>query len=142
MLQNYILTDILQYIFNLYIDYNTQADILEKVINTDFKFNKNCHIYQTTRNVSSINGYTFTISTFVDNDILKKENYFSDRIKIKEENYLNNSLDGKVISWYRNGNLQNLKNYMKGFILNEELYDKYGNNYLTRDYGKYTYELK
>jgi hypothetical protein len=40
MLQKYILIDILQHIFNLYIDYQTQSKVLENIINTKFKFNK------------------------------------------------------------------------------------------------------
>ncbi len=41
----FILIDIIQHVFNLYINYQNDAPILENIIGNNFKFNKNLHFY-------------------------------------------------------------------------------------------------
>ena len=95
MLSNYILSDILQYIFNLYIDWENDIAIISEVLNFNFSIKPHLHIEETySTNKRKV------VSTYIDEKISKTETYYEGGIKSCEKNYKNGLLEGNKFSWY------------------------------------------
>jgi antitoxin component YwqK of YwqJK toxin-antitoxin module len=125
MLQNYILIDILQYVFNLYIDYNTQARVLENIIDTKFKFGRNCHISEKVSYGIGIDGSNKNVYIFLDNNLIKYESFFN-KLRIKEENYSNNFLEGITTIWSISGKIKQEISYRDGIEQYRNIYNENG----------------
>jgi antitoxin component YwqK of YwqJK toxin-antitoxin module len=124
-LLRFLYKDILQYVFNLYIDYENDSVKLENIVNTStqyiFKFDINPHIFfqdeivllEASNNIDS--DEILIVNTYIDNNIVKKNEYWDNSIKKSEINYKQGSYHGKNIEWFKNGNIEFDGNYENGF---------------------------
>jgi antitoxin component YwqK of YwqJK toxin-antitoxin module len=110
MLTNYILPDVLQYVFNLYIDWTNDELILSKFVNFkfDIKPHRNFNCYWTTRTIK-------VVRIYIDDNVVKEERFIDgQKHKFKEDNYKNNKLDGSMFEWHDNGGLAVHANFKYG----------------------------
>ncbi len=99
----YLSDDLLQYVLNLYLEYD-QLEILDQCFN--FKFDKNIHIRR--------EKHKKIIKTYIDNQLRKKESWYSNGYKKFEKNYKNLKYEGIQYKWYNNGNKRSETNYKNG----------------------------
>ena len=139
MLSSYLHKDILQYIFNLYVNYENDAPKLEKIINFKFDIKQHLYIEETCDPVFKHK----IISTYIDDNLTKQNSYFIKspdeyESKIREHNYKNGKLNGKQYAWYDNGKLEYLNIYKDNFIIFQEIFDLEGKTISKRKYVNYT----
>jgi antitoxin component YwqK of YwqJK toxin-antitoxin module len=118
MLQIYLHKDILQYVLNLYLEFYIDVPKLENI--TNFKFDKKCHLK--IKEYFHANGNISTKHTYLDENIIVAEHFFSNGKKYYLENYqyIPNFPDdeyppknGKSYHYHENGILASELNYDK-----------------------------
>jgi antitoxin component YwqK of YwqJK toxin-antitoxin module len=101
MLLLYLHKDILQYVLNLYLFYEYEVPILEKIIGSSFTFDIKPH--------SKIIEYSFesckTTNIFVDDKLVNVQKYKNNKIKFYEQNINHNTNVTKVYEWFDSGKI-------------------------------------
>jgi antitoxin component YwqK of YwqJK toxin-antitoxin module len=113
MLTHYILPDILQFVFNLYIDWENDSDKLNKIVNFNF----------------DIKQHLVVINFSYDN-----ENNLSVLSKSQESNYKNGKYHGKQYVWDTNNIIVKIQNYKNG-KKDDEQYTLWTNNRTNQKYS-------
>ncbi len=96
MLKNYILPDIIRYIFNLYLDYANDVPKLENL--TNIKLDKEPHVTveeyydKSTKNI-------YRKNTYLDEVLVKDETWHSNNVREYEYNYWNGKEEGIHLEW-------------------------------------------
>jgi antitoxin component YwqK of YwqJK toxin-antitoxin module len=131
MLTHYILPDILQFVFNLYIDWENDSDKLNKIVN--FNFDIKQHLVVINFSYDNEN----SIHTYIDNKLSKKEifnNNLSVLSKSQESNYKNGKYHGKQYVWDTNNIIVKIQNYKNG-KKDDEQYTLWTNNRTNQKYS-------
>ncbi len=117
--------DVIQYTINGYLDYVNDIPNLE-ILLKELKLNIEPHITIQ----DSFNPKTKLLSkreTFLDDYLIKREEYYNNGIKQYEYNYkyvtkLGSKKDGKQYGYYKNGNLEYISEYFDGRKIGETKY--------------------
>ena len=111
MLLSYLNKDILKYVLNLYLDWDSDIPKMKNLINVynkvGFSFDLKPHVYAYINSCS--NYVSININVCIDNTIVKVEQYTRNNIYTKEWNktyFIDNLLQRKVnVDSYMNGNM-------------------------------------
>lgn len=129
----YLSNDILQYVLNLYLEYD-KLDYIGQCFN--FEFNKNIHIkieqyFEFHKSDNNSNDYNSKIIEFyIDNDMRKKEIWRDNNdfyyYKYADKFYNNELEEYTVYSFYPDGIIKSINNY-KYWRLNNKQYEFFEN---------------
>jgi antitoxin component YwqK of YwqJK toxin-antitoxin module len=135
-LTNYLLSDILQYVFNLYVDHQKDVHSIQKFTH-NFEFNLKPFTRVETINNS---GGMRRITTFIDDmkfkgvNYYRNENSYASQGKFFEINYLYGIAECKSYDWYRDGKIERVEEYKNNL--------KNGKSIKYHENGNIMYELQ
>jgi uncharacterized protein len=113
-LLNYLYKDILQYVFNFYIDHFIDVHVLEK-FTKNFKFDlKPFNKTQILKKNDTFKGTTKSKIIYLDEMKLQYNFYYENGNKFAEINYLYGSIEGKQYRWYNTSELKNVEIFKNG----------------------------
>jgi antitoxin component YwqK of YwqJK toxin-antitoxin module len=109
---------IIQYVFNLYVDYQNDVPKLENIIKLKFDIKPHLKITKITSIIKSIHVYDtediLEVTTYLDDFMIKKEQYYSNAMKKEEVNYMNGKYHGQYVNWYEDGTVKLFTTYENG----------------------------
>jgi antitoxin component YwqK of YwqJK toxin-antitoxin module len=132
MLEDYILPDIIRYIFNLYLDYANDIPKLENL--TNIKFDKEPHV-----TVEELYDPKLEMlleqKIYLDHELIKDETWYGTGQKCHEYNYWNKENHGIHIQFFDDGKIYSEMNYIYGKLDGRKfIYD--GTHITVKEYKK------